>query len=234
MCRRIKDLALFDLPVNGEKIENLFIETHSHFQKLSPNWTLSATRYKMIYIFWFKEVFSHFILLLFLAVLYSITLGLCSQIFLQSLLLGSFCSFFILAVWIYWPAYFSEFLPKLDSIIDEKEQIRLAELERCKCRRTQYSCPSLVIIYFVYCKISEIPLLPANETSAELLNKLYGVDKDKLKQNLVRLCQLHKLSPKEMAEMSKGIANARDFFASLGYWEAAKILDKLELKMVSA
>jgi len=82
----------------------------------------------------------------------------------------------------------------------------LNRISQLNCKRSQYSCLSLAI-YFVYCKNSEIPLLPAKDTSALLLNKLYGLDKNKLKQNLVRLCRFNKLSSKERAEMRKEIDN---------------------------
>ena len=81
------------------------------------------------------------------------------------------------------------------------------------------------------CKICGISLLPANDASAELLNQLYGVDKDKIKQNLSRLYRLSRLSAKEKAEMHKGIDRARDFFAKLNYMSAPPILDQLELKL---
>ena len=80
-------------------------------------------------------------------------------------------------------------------------------------------------------KMNNNPLLPASDQSAAILNKLYGSDKDKLKQNLSRLFSLPDLSAKECAEMLKGAECARSFFRETGHTNSAKILDELELKL---
>jgi alcohol dehydrogenase YqhD (iron-dependent ADH family) len=76
-----------------------------------------------------------------------------------------------------------------------------------------------------------MPFPACNVNSAELLNNLYGADKDKLKQNLSRLYKLSTMSPKERAEIQKGIDTARNFFNALAHSPAQKILDQLELKL---
>ena len=79
-----------------------------------------------------------------------------------------------------------------------------------------------------------MPLPPCNDRSAEILNNLFGADKDKLKQNLSRIYKLSSLSPKERAEIQKGIDAARIFFNSLQYSNANSILDQLEIKLHKA
>lgn len=76
-----------------------------------------------------------------------------------------------------------------------------------------------------------MPMPACNDHSAELLNNLFGADKDKLKQNLSRLYKLSSLSPKERAEIQKGINSARAFFQALNYRPSQKILDQLEVKL---
>jgi hypothetical protein len=131
----------------------------------------------------------------------------------------------------YGPVYYSDFLPKLDTVIAEQESLRLVQEEVKKCKRTQFSIPTLTIIFYVFSKAFNMPLLPSNDKSAELLNGLYGADKDKLKQNLSRLYKVSKLSPKERAEMQKGIDSARSFFEALSLTPACIILDQLEVKI---
>ena len=106
-----------------------------------------------------------------------------------------------------------------------------AELDLKKCKRSQFSIPALTIIYYVFSKTSGVPLLPANDQSAVLLNQLFGADRDKLKQNLSRLYQISRLSPKERAEMQKGIDKAHEFFDSLNSSKASEILNQMELKL---
>ncbi|MDQ2720629.1 MAG: hypothetical protein M3Z26_12835 [Bacteroidota bacterium] len=131
----------------------------------------------------------------------------------------------------YWPAYYADFLPKLDTIIAEYEKKMEIAGEIKKCKRTQYSIPTLTIIFYVFSKAANIPFPACNDRSAELLNNLYGSDKDKIKQNLSRLYKLSRLSLREKAEMEKGIASAKAFFEELGYPQAQKILEQLELKL---
>ena len=137
----------------------------------------------------------------------------------------------VLIVSVYWPMYYADFLPKLETIIAEQEKLLQAQEEIKKCKRTQLSIPALTIIYCVFSKIGGIPPLPINDKSAELLNSLFGADKDKLKQNLSRLDKLSQLSVKERAEIQKGIEAARAFFETLDALAAQKVLDQLELKL---
>jgi hypothetical protein len=234
MWNQVKAFVFFESPVQMDLIDGVFNTTHNYYLKEFPNWTHAATRKKLIFEFWSRKVFVHFGILLASAVIGVFLFTTNRHVFIQSLFVAAVISFMVITVKIYWPAYFSDFLPKLDTIIAEKQKIWIAELEKNKCKRSQYSSPTLIIIYYVYCKVSGIQLLPANDISAELLNQLYGVDKDKIKQNLARLCRLAKLSAREKAEMLKGVDKARVFFEKLNYAEAAKFLDQLELKLTGA
>ena len=229
-----KAFVFFESPVRMDLIDGGFNKTHNHYLQEFPNWTYAATRKKLIFEFWSRKVFVHFAIMFMAASIGVVAFTTSKHIFLLSLFIGAVMSFMVIASKIYWPAYFSDFLPKLDTVIEEKQKLRIAELELNKCKRSQYSSPTLIIIYYVYCKTSGISLLPANDASAELLNQLYGVDKDKIKQNLSRLYRLSKLSVKEKAEMHKGIERATEFFAKLNHTSAPAILDQLELKLAGA
>jgi hypothetical protein len=231
LWNRAKAFVFFESPVQMNLINGFFDVTHDHFQKEYPHWSYSATRKKVIFQFWSRQVSFHFGILLALGVSAVNIFGAASHIFILSLLFAAILSFLIIAVQIYWPAYFSDFLPKLDTIVAEKEKLKATELEMSKCKRSQFSTPTLTIIYYVNCKMTGIPHLPANDSSAELLNQLYGVDKDKIKQNLTRLCKISRLSVKEKAEMRKGIEYAREFFNKMESPKAQTFLDQLEFKL---
>ena len=231
MWNRAKAFVFFESPVQIDLINGFFNSTHDHFKKEYPHWTFASTRHKVIYQFWYQQVSLHFGILMLAAVLSVLFFTATHHIFIQSLLISATLSFLVIVTKIYWPAYFSDFLPKLDAIIAEKEKIQLAALELNKCKRTQYSTPTLTIIYYINCKMAGVSTLPVNDDSAELLNHLYGVDKDKLKQNMSRLCRISKLSVKEAAEMRKGIETARDYFTKLTQSASFPFLDQLELKI---
>jgi hypothetical protein len=52
----------------------------------------------------------------------------------------------------------------------EKELNNAVDIKKCK--RTQFSIPTLTIIFYVFSKIGNIPLPASNDRSAELSNNL--------------------------------------------------------------
>lgn len=229
--RMIKSLILFELPLEVSVISHQFATIHGSYQQRFPFWSFTATRKKLIYNFWVRYVFYHFLIVVGIAVLMIAPTIKDSYSFFVSIFASSLFSLFSIILFHYWPAYYGDFLPKLDTIIAEQEAIKTQEGELKKCKRSQFSIPTLSIIFYVFCKTTAIPTLPGNDKSAELLNGLYGADKDKLKQNLSRLYKITSLSSKERAEMQKGIESAREFFKAIDLPAAGNILNQLELKM---
>jgi hypothetical protein len=212
-------------------IRSLFIAEHEKHLELHPAWNLKATRRLIIGTYWFRETLMHFGLIIAIAVL--LTLPHCNswRSLLAAILIGGLPVLISLTAFNYFPCFYWNFLPKLEVICGELEKLATQVEETTKCKRTQFQAPTLIVIYYVNSKISNAPLLPANDHSAGLLNKLYGSAKDKLKQNLSRLYRLPGLSAKERAEMLKGVEQARSFFKETGHTNSSKILDELELKL---
>ena len=231
LVKKVKSFILFDFPLQVDMISNQFATTHNSYQKQFAHWNFTATRKKLISNFWLRLVLYHYFLILGLATLIIVPLTQNWNSFLLSIFLGGPVSLFALLLFHYCPVYYSDFLPKLDTVIAEQESLRMVQEEVKKCKRSQFSIPTLTIIFYVFSKASNTPLLPSNDKSAELLNGLYGADKDKLKQNLSRLYKVSKLSPKERTEMQKGIDTSRSFFEALSLVPARIILDQLELKI---
>ena len=231
ILKQVKSFITFDFILRNDYIRELFTSTHANYQKVFPHWSLNATRKRVIAEFWFRQVLFHYSVILLFGILAVIPFGGDWHSFLLSVILSGGISFITLTAFNYWPMYYAHFLPQLDTIIAEKEKLKDAQEEIKKCKRTQFSIPTLTVIFFVFSKISSIPLPACNDRSAELLNNLYGADKDKLKQNLSRLYKLSNLSPKERAEIQKGINTAQAFFKALEYHPAKQILDQLEIKL---
>ena len=184
--------------------------------------------------FWFCQVATHFLILLILAIAALFLLKGIGTNSVPPIFVTAVFTFCILVVHSYGPIFYADYLPKLVTIIAQQEKLAAGEEELKKCKRSQYAIPALTIIFWVWSKMAEIPIVPVNDHSAALLNHLYGTDKDKLKQNLSRLHKLSTLSPKEKAEMQKGIHSARSFFKGLQHPSADKLLDQLELKLQKA
>jgi hypothetical protein len=215
-------------------IRSLFIAEHEKFLHLNPTWNLKATRRLIIANYWLRDVLMHFGAFMAVAVLFTLPQYNSWLSLPASILIGGLPALFTLTAFVYFPSFIWNFLPNLEVVTGELEKLATKAEETTKSKRTQFQAPTLIIIYYVNSKISNSPLLPANDQSAAILNKLYGSDKDKLKQNLSRLYKLSDLSAKERAEMKKGIENARSFFIETGHTNSSKILDELELKLNKA
>jgi len=194
LCR-VKSFLIFDSPLRNDYVRELFAKTHANYQKASSQWSLSATRKKVIAEFWFGKVLIHFLVILTISILADMPFGENWHPQLPSIFLVGFIAFISITVFHYWPVYYTDFLPQLDTIIAEEQKLKEAEQEIKKCKRTQFSIPSLVIIYYVFVQAGNMSFLQINDKSAELLNNLYGADKDKLKQNIARLYKPSQLSP---------------------------------------
>ena len=229
----LKNFLIFDIIFCDNYIAELFATIHNSNKKQFPHWNFSATRKKVIADYWFRQVLLHYTAIILLASFVLLISGISLQFLPFSVLSGGLVILITMTAFNYWPNYYSNFLPKLDTIIAEQEKIQNANEEIKKCKRTQFSIPSLTIIFYVFTKSANIPFPACNNNSAELLNNLYGADKDKLKQNLSRLYKLALLSAKERAEMQKAIDISRKFFENLDHAPAQKILDQLELKLQS-
>lgn len=134
----MQSFITFDLPVNTQHIGSLFTNTHYNHLTSIPNWSSRATRRKLIAKYWFEFVLIHFAALIGISVIVAIPFINSIDIsFLPSLWMVATISFFVLLVINYGPSYYSNFLPKLESLVDdyEKQQAnklhekRLAELQ---------------------------------------------------------------------------------------------------------
>ena len=197
--------SLFDAPFKNWKVRESFLIVHRSQQQQFPQWPLAATRQKNIAGFWCNDVFSHFGMVLFMGCLLVLPFGKQWQSALPAMLLAGFVSLSTVMIFNYIRHFYARFLPVLDTLMVEQEKNAATEINSRKCKRTQFSIATLTIIFYVFAKTSKLPLPAANDKSAELLNNLCGADKDKLKQNLSRLYKIASLSPKERAEMLKGI-----------------------------
>jgi DNA-binding XRE family transcriptional regulator len=87
----------------------------------------------------------HFGVIMGIAVVF--TLPQCNSWFtlLASTLFASLPALFSLTVFIYFPSFFSSFLPKLEAILGEQEKLASQAEETKKCKRTQFQADTAEI-----------------------------------------------------------------------------------------
>jgi hypothetical protein len=125
----VKNFLIFDLPFSKNHIAELFLTIHDSHQKQSPYWNFSATRKKVIADYWFKQVVTHYTAIIIIAIAVSLISGISLQFLPLSILLNGLVSLLVMTAFNYWPNYYSDFLPKLDTIIAEQEKIHASSEE---------------------------------------------------------------------------------------------------------
>jgi hypothetical protein len=227
----VKSFITFDFPLQPARLSVQFDNIHSRYQAQFPHWSLEATRKKLISDYWYSGVLLHYATVITLATVLASPFIADWDVFPGAAIVAFAFSFLVMLFRTYGYFYVSNFLPGLAMIVNERQTALRQEEELKKCKRTQYSIPTLTVILYVERSVAGLPSLAPNDQSAVLLNSLYGVDKDKLKQNLSRIYQPAKLSTKERAEMFKALEQARAYFEAAGYMQAGKALDLLERKL---
>lgn len=141
--RQAKSFITFDLPFNTQHIGSLFTNTHYHHLTSIPNWSSSATRKKVIAKYWFEYVLIHFATLIGISVIIAIPFINSIDIsFLPSLWMVATISFLVLFIINYWPSYYSNFLPKLESLVDDYEKQQANKLQEKRLAELQTSLAS--------------------------------------------------------------------------------------------
>ncbi|MET3879721.1 hypothetical protein [Chitinophaga sp. OAE865] len=131
------------------------------------------------------------------------------------------------------PFFSSAFLPQLETLIANH---KLAQIEtpQTKSAKTQSKIPTLTVTLYALFKTAGVERNASDAFSAQMINKLTGVDNDSVNENLRRIIHPKTLTPKERAEMVKGIAVAKVYFEKLSHSPAIKLLDGLEMKLRGA
>src|SRR6266542_3897992 len=93
---KLKSFITFDAPLDNRYISALFSSVHQQNLASFPNWSLNATRKKMIARYWFWYVLIHFSTLFGLAVLITLTFNInFNQFYLPAIFITGCISFII-------------------------------------------------------------------------------------------------------------------------------------------
>lgn len=121
--KQMTSFITFELPIDTRHISSQFTNTHYQHLTSIPYWSSKATRKKIIARYWFNYVCPHFALLLALAALVGLPfINELNIYYFPALWLVGIISFCVLLLMNYWPHFYCDFLPKLDSIVDDYEK----------------------------------------------------------------------------------------------------------------
>jgi hypothetical protein len=128
--KQMTSFITFELPIDTRRINSQFTNTHYQYLTSIPYWSSKATRRKIIARYWFNYVCTHFGVLLALAALIALPfINKFDIYYFPSLWIVGIISFSTLLLLNYWPHFYCDFLPKLDSIIDNYEKENKSTLQ---------------------------------------------------------------------------------------------------------
>ncbi|WP_343689966.1 hypothetical protein [Chitinophaga sp.] len=220
--------ATFSTPENFEYIELLLNNTHLHFSKAIPAWSIQASKRKLITYYWYSHVLPHFISLLVLSTLIMLMIDF-SAFHILPILLTGILSWPILIFCLYGPLFYSDFLLKLDTAISIYEGDHIKALK--KCQQKQMSNLALAIIYYSFAKGLNLSIGNINHKYGEILMVLFGKYPDDMQKNLKMLtCRISNVSTHKITEIEKSIKEVQEFFSSIEYNNGLEILEQLDRK----
>lgn len=229
--QRLISFLSFDLQSSLAYNQLLMLDIHKEQTNYIPIWSIEGTRRKVIAYYWYCNIPRHFLLIFSIALIMILPFNLYfNLLFLSTLCLVGFISFTVLYFFIYLPFFSTIFLPQLETLVAKFKTEHLV-VPQTQSAKTQARIPALTIIHSVLMEMAGIRRIACDDKSAKALNTLTGLDTGSIKDNLRRIYQPSKLTPKERAEISKGIIAARSYFTKLNHPPAFEILDRMEKKL---
>ncbi len=118
----------------------------------------------------------------------------------------------------------------------QKEKIEQQQETIKKCRQAQLSNFALTLIYYVFLKAAGNNGLESSDHTANLLLKLYGVDRGSLRTNLELITgtssKRKNLGERKCTEIRNRFEEAKDFFEEMEFPKGVSLLTELEYKIL--
>jgi len=123
-------------------------------------------------------------------------------------------------------------------IASQKEMIEQQQVAIKKCRQAQLSNLALTLIYYAFAKAASNNAVESNNHTANLLLKLYGVDRGSLRMNLELIAgsssKRKNLGERKFTEIRNRFEEAKDFCKEMDFQKGVLLLRDLEMKVLGA
>lgn len=223
--KKINFIQAFSLPQSLTAIS--FKAEHERFKSRFADWSINATKRKIIGAFWLKILLNHFCVLILSGILIVLMINWKQlggiNIFL--LLPFSFIVFAVLFLTMYWPTYQLEFLPHLETAIEVYKGQQLEGIQQCK--KQQYSVVTLMLIQHVYQELAGLDPFLINTNTSQQLAKQYGISIKSIMPALLLIQRgdWNKSSIRKRTETLDDFEAAKDHFQQINCEKAITILE---------
>ncbi|MHA4811010.1 hypothetical protein ACX0G9_23075 [Flavitalea flava] len=122
-----------------------------------------------------------------------------------------------------------------DQVAVQKALVEQQQEEIRKCRQMQLSNFALTLVYYAWAKVSGLNIEGSDQT-AQLLQRLYGVDRGSLRNNLEMISgtssKRKNLGDRKITEMRNRFEEAIHFCKDMEYPKGISVLKELEIKIL--
>lgn len=216
------------------RLVKTFQKEHERFSELYPGWSLSATRRKMVALYWLEILEKHFSVILSIGILITFLVNFFHPTanILVSLLAVSLVLFLTLFITLYWPVFHLKFLPQLDNCMESCSSGKVKAIQECK--KMQYRVLTVMLIHYCYQQMAGIQTSLINDHDTKLLGKLFGVSQREIDTALriVILSQWDRTKERKRTEIINDFEQATDYFAEQSCDKAILILEQLQQKVL--
>lgn len=230
-------LLISDLTLDPEKLFSDLEKQHERYQNEYPLWTIAATRRRVIFSYWLKNVvLDNYVILILSGTLIAWILHIHQpiRILLLAGLPAYILTFFVLFVFLYYPAFHNEFLPLLDNWMESYKGSQLEGIQKCK--KDQYSIVALMLIETTYRELAGLDVILNNTTTVETLARQYGVSVKAVGSalNLITRGDWNRKSARKRTEILDDFETAKQHFKQLYSEKAIVLLNHLEQRILQA
>ena len=121
-------------------------------------------------------------------------------------------------------------------LVFQQEKIEQQQEVIKKCRQAQLSNFALTLIYYAFVKAAGNDPIKSNDHTANLLLKLYGVDRGSLRTNLELIAgsssKRKNMGERKCTEIHNRFEEAFEFFKEMGFHKGISLLNDLEIKIM--
>ncbi len=222
-----------DLPFPQPVISKAFKEQHERYLEHFPEWSLLATRRKLIVSYWLKILVNHFVFFILSGCLIVLLFTKWQSVpqLMLSLLPAALLTFIVLYLTMYWPLYHLDFLPHLDSYMESFNNKKLEGIQKCK--KDQYSVLTLMLIQYVYQQMMGFEFQIKTE-NIQLLARQYGVSEKSIGTSMLLIlrCEWDRKSVRKRTEIINDFEVAKNYLRELSFKKGVLLLYQLEQKIL--
>jgi len=225
-----------DVPFPQPLLSRIFQQQHQRYLEHYPNWSITASRRKLMGSYWLKLLLNNycFLILAGSVIVFLLNHNRPVKQLLTGMAPAYLIIFAVLFLTMYFPLYQLDFLPHLDNCVEAYKGKQLEGIQQCK--KQQYSVITLMLIQNIYRQLAGMEPVMINTANSQLLARQYGISVKSVGSalQLILRSDWDRKSIRKRTEILDDFEAAREHFRQLSCDKAVLLLDRLEERILQA